>query len=364
MIKNKGKNQNFSIKFFLNLTFVFLLSIFAFSSCQVGESSTLVPSAGRVGEIMVVMDSTKWNSEIAITLKKILASPADGMLKDEPSFKLKFVQPKDFTGFFKKHRNLLFVATTDSKTVSGSPMQNIFGAEVFRKVTAGEDVFMYIKKNTFAKNQELIYVIADSDKKLVDNLIKSKDRIKNYFEQEEFRRITESFSTNKLSADIATKINKKFGLNAIVPAGMEIVKEDSAQNMPFIWFGDIKNNAYQNIYISAKPYINKEDLSEKNLVLWHNELGKKYISMANSYFTIETEVQPYFKTQTLNNTFVADLRGAWTLENHTRGGTFVSLTRLSQDKKRIISITAYVYAPSEDKIELMRRLEAVLRTMI
>lgn len=223
---------------------------------------------------------------------------------------------------------------------------------------------MYIKKDIFAKNQELIYVIADSDKKLVDNLIKSKDKIKNYFEQEEFKRITQSLSTNKLSTEITTKISKRFGLNAIIPAGMEIVKEDSAQNMPFIWFGDIKNNAYQNIFISAKPYINKEDLAEKNLVLWHNELGKKYVSMTNSYFTIETEIQPYFKTQTINNTFIADLRGAWTLENHTRGGTFVSLTRLSTDKKRMITLTAYVYAPSEDKIELMRRLEAVLRTMI
>ena len=358
------KNKKNLIKFLLNITLVFLLCTMTLSSCQVGETNALVPSAGRVGEIMVVMDSTKWNSEIAVTLKKILASPADGMLKDEPSFKLKFVQPKDFTGFFKKHRNLLLVATTDSKTVSGSPMQTVFGAEVFRKVNAGEDVFMYVKRNTFAKNQELIYVISDSDKKLVENLIKSKDKIKNYFEQQEFRRLAESFSMNKLSTDIATKINKRFGINAIIPAGMEIVKEDSAQNMPFIWFGDIKNNAYQNIYISSKPYINKEDLTEKNLVLWNNELGKKYITMASSYLTIETEMKPNFRTQTLNNEFVADLRGAWTLENHTKGGTFVCLTRLSTDKKRIISITAYVYAPSEDKIELMRRLEAVLRTMI
>ena len=364
MNKNKFTKKDFSITFLLNLTLSFFAGIFLLSSCQVGESSALVPSAGRVGEIMVVMDSTKWNSEVAVTLKKILASPADGMLKDEPSFKLKFVQPKDFTGFFKKHRNLLFVATTDSKTVSGSPMQNIFGAEVFRKVTAGENVFLYMKKDVFAKNQELIYVISDSEKNLVENLIKTKDRIKNYFEQQEFRRITESLSANKISADIATKISKKFGISALIPAGMEIVKEDSLQDMPFLWFGDIKNNAYQNIYIASKPYINKEDLTEKNLVLWHNELGKKYISMANSFLTIETEAKPYFKTQTLNNTFVADLRGAWTLNNHTKGGTFVSLTRLSPDKKRLISITAYVYAPSEDKIELMRRLEAVLRTMI
>ena len=46
--------------------------------------------------------------------------------------------------------------------------------------------------------------------------------------------------------------------------------------------------------------------------------------------------------------------------NDKMGGSFISISRLSKDKKQIITVEGYVYAPNFEKLKLLRELETII----
>jgi hypothetical protein len=48
------------------------------------------------------------------------------------------------------------------------------------------------------------------------------------------------------------------------------------------------------------------------------------------------------------------------MENDKMGGTFISVSFLTKDKKNIITTEGYVYAPNFEKIKLIRELESII----
>jgi hypothetical protein len=63
-----------------------------------------------------------------------------------------------------------------------------------------------------------------------------------------------------------------------------------------------------------------------------------------------------------NGEFLVELRGLWRLENAFMGGPFLSHTILDEKNNRIVTIEGFVYAPSLDKRNYVRELEAILQT--
>ena len=58
-----------------------------------------------------------------------------------------------------------------------------------------------------------------------------------------------------------------------------------------------------------------------------------------------------------------EVRGLWEMRNGALGGPFVSLTRVDSADNRLVVAEGFVYSPSTDKRELLRTVEASLRTL-
>jgi hypothetical protein len=56
-------------------------------------------------------------------------------------------------------------------------------------------------------------------------------------------------------------------------------------------------------------------------------------------------------------------RGLWEMENYDMGGPFVSISRVDEKNQMVVVVEAFVYAPGDDKRNLMRRMEAALYTL-
>jgi hypothetical protein len=56
------------------------------------------------------------------------------------------------------------------------------------------------------------------------------------------------------------------------------------------------------------------------------------------------------------------LRGLWKLENAFMGGPFINISLLDENRNRVVTVDAFVYAPSLDKRIYVRELEAILNT--
>ena len=82
-----------------------------------------------------------------------------------------------------------------------------------------------------------------------------------------------------------------------------------------------------------------------------------------SYMSTEKrfeQVHNYFEH---NGNYASEMRGLWRLENDFMGGPYISLAELDASNQRIIVAFGYVYAPSKDKRNLLRQVEAMIYTL-
>jgi hypothetical protein len=56
------------------------------------------------------------------------------------------------------------------------------------------------------------------------------------------------------------------------------------------------------------------------------------------------------------------LRGLWKLENAFMGGPFINISLLDENRNRVVTVDAFVYAPGLDKRNYVREVEAILNT--
>jgi hypothetical protein len=77
----------------------------------------------------------------------------------------------------------------------------------------------------------------------------------------------------------------------------------------------------------------------------------------------ESQFPVIFREMAKNSTYMVEMRGLWKLENAFMGGPFISHTMLDEKNNRVITVEGFVYAPSLDKRNYVRELEAILQTL-
>ena len=60
---------------------------------------------------------------------------------------------------------------------------------------------------------------------------------------------------------------------------------------------------------------------------------------------------------------MAELRGLWRTENAFMGGPFLSYTVLDEKRNRVVTAEGFVFAPSLDKRNYVRELEAIIQSV-
>jgi hypothetical protein len=83
-----------------------------------------------------------------------------------------------------------------------------------------------------------------------------------------------------------------------------------------------------------------------------------------SYVTTDYEYVPPMITETgVDEQYAKILRGLWRMENNFMGGPYVSLITTHPTKDKLIYIEGFVFAPQFDKLEYLRELEAIIKSL-
>ena len=90
--------------------FVILISILFFYSCDsLTDNTVLKPNcSGKVGELVLVINNNKWESQVGDSIKSVLAQDQKALPQDEPVFSIAQIPFKAFSSIFKTHRNIIF----------------------------------------------------------------------------------------------------------------------------------------------------------------------------------------------------------------------------------------------------------------
>lgn len=311
-----------------------------FYSCEGLNEKVLPRPTGNSGSLLVIVDSSYWQSKIGKAIMEVFAQEQVGLPQREPLFDIVQLAHENFVQIFKTNRNILVVDINPSEK---------------NKIS--------INAVVWSSTQLVVTISAVNDEVAAETIYKNKQTLIDYFNNKEIERLKLRYVENKNQVADAI-LKKKFNLSMNLESYYRIASEDTN----FVWFRKDKRAGEhpinQGIMVYSYPYTSDSTFSIGSLVAARNEITKKYIhgTYDSTYMQTYSEFLPAEKEINLNGLYAKELRGLWYLKGDFMGGPFVNYTFVDEKKARVICIDGYVFAPKFDKREYLRELEAFVYT--
>lgn len=320
----------------LILYFGLILLVLINSGCKNSTNPTTKRNiTGRAGELLVVVSKENWESETGKYIHDYFSQPQVGLPQNEPVFTVNDVPVEAFKDIFKSTRNLLIT-------------------DISKDVEKDEVVF---KNDVYAYPQAVVYLKAKDIIQLRKVFDENKDKILGFYIKAERDRLLLNYSKYK-EKKVSDKTEERFGIRINVPAGFNV-----AEDKPdFMWVRYETDEISQGILIYSYPYESDSTFTQEYLTTKRNLITRNNIPGPSdgSYMLIEPSVPLLFNTFQKDGNYAAELRGLWKIENDFMGGPFVNLSIIDLLKKRVICLDGFVYAPSKNKRNLIRQMEAMI----
>ena len=341
--------------FFLTLTSLIYIS------CELDTKGErlLVKASGRPGEIILVMDSTQWKGKLGNALRATLNQDLIGVSRPEKIFTVSHVEPTAFNSVLNKARNLIFVATLDSKTPGGATVRNFMTKNYIQD---NPDKFIISQKDIYASGQDALYLFSATEDELAEKILNNKSVIVNFFDQKENERLLNNLYVAKEEKSVSDFMMRDYQCSVRVPNGYQI-----AANEPgFVWLRS-PGETDKNILVSFREYTSESIFEEKNIIGLRDSLTRVYIfddpENDNSYIKVDTvNIDTEVVTTQLNGNYARRIRGIWKANNLTIGGSFVGYVFVDEETGRLYYIDGFVIRPGKNKREALRELDVILNT--
>jgi len=317
-------------------TLLLVAIITVFFSCEEKDQKRYVPkSNGQINDLTVVADNILWENEVGDSIRKILASPVEGLALEEPQFAMRQMPPEVWTGFAKKSRIVL-------------------------KIEKGQPADTQILKDAFARPQTLVVIAGQTNAEIIEQIKRNAEKIKDVYNKEE---ITERQRRTKKSLFNDKSINESLGLTIEAPTAYRMAKAEGK----FFWLRkDIKTGTMDMmLYEVPLSAIRKEDSTVMDVVRLRDSVGKIHIEgpVEGSYMATEDAFTPFISQTILDNKPTFETKGLWDVENAYMSGPFINYAIEDKVNRRWVVLEGYVFAPSVEKRDYIFELESIIKSV-
>lgn len=313
-------------------------------SCHVKteEKKQLPPSKGLPYELLVVVDEGLWNGPAGDSLRKnVVEAGMPGLPQGEQIFRPVRLFPKHFTQMYVTMRNILVVKEDKSlKTVK-----------------------MGVAHNVEAAPQLYVSIETPDAEALTDFLSRNKNRIIEVFvngELEQEQRRLEK----KYNVDVDKASESIFGCGVKVPPELGAIKKGE----DFLWASTDRADQDLNYVCYVLPWKDGGELLSVRWAELRDSVMKRNIpgSTPRQWMTTTWENGVPLTMQQrvrIEGREALEMRGLWEMHNGGIGGPFVSVAYPDTVGRRILVTEGFIYSPRTPKRDLLRRMEAALRTV-
>ena len=361
--------------------FFFILSITLFSSCSSDKKDEkefsykdfLPLSKGGRGEILLQMDSSKWEGELGAAVRELYMAPMPGFSQPaEPIFKIYHAAPKNVNDLLEEYHSIFVVLSLESQSRDSEILRKKFAKESLARIEADTTPYLIVKKDEHAKNQQVVYLIGKNDQQLIKHLKANEEKLREiFYKTERERSYLVAFRGGKQIGRMQ-RYEKEHGFKLAIPDGYQeakdtIITNEQKQDLGFVFLRliDNANGRDRNMFVAYKPYLSQGQLNADSILVWRRELGEKYMKDPDkgSYMTDQTDAVPYF-SQKINfkGYYAIEIRALWKLTSLTAGGPFVGYLLVDEKKNRLYYIEGFIYAPTHKKRDYIREVESILWT--
>ncbi|MBS9522963.1 DUF4837 family protein [Litoribacter alkaliphilus] len=329
-----------------------------------GNGSSNKPKArGAIGEILVVIDSTKWQGPAGEAVREVFQEDIKGIMRSERLFSVRRVDPRSITRMLKLANNIVYVTSFDDRSGGSQKINQQFNEESRQMVADDPTMFMLRSKDEFAVGQEVLYLFGTTENDLIRNLRENKSKLQNLFQVRERERLGRTILKRK-SGELSRLGQDKFDINLNIPASYQLVKDENN----FIWARQPTPTADRpdiSLFFYQTDYKSEDQLFPENLVEFRNSITRNHIfgdpNNRESYLVTERrEEPPLFNNFNIQGNYAVEMRGSWRTNTYSMGGSFLSYIVVDEKKGKIYYMEGFVYYPNEAHRESLREIETIL----
>jgi hypothetical protein len=352
------------------LTLTSILAVFlllgTISACdsneEEGSSSTKPKARGAIGEIILAIDSAKWQGPVGEALKEVFMEDQKGLIRDEYIFDVRKVDPRGMTRILKMATNIVYVTTFDDRSSASQNINATFTKEAKEKAAADPSLYMLRSKDEFAQGQEVVYLFGKDEQTLIKNIRENKTRLQNLFQVRERGRLEKILLSRKNSA--AKVAGRDLGLEVNVPASYQIAKAENN----FLWLRQPTPRTDKpdiSLFFFSTDYTSEDQVFPENVIALRESITKQHIfgdpNNRNSYIITErVDPSPAFSNFKINDNFAVEIRGGWKTNNLSMGGSFLGYLWVDNTLGKMYYMEGFVYYPNEAHREAIREIETIL----
>lgn len=325
-----------------------------------GNSQYLPKAQGQDREIYVVIDSALYASEVGEVIRYIYAAPLPGLLKDEPWFKVRQINPLGITETLKRQQNLIFVTTLDGQGRQSEKMRSYFSPATIDSIKSDSRRYRMASKDEFARGQEVIYLFGNTRQELIENLEKNRNSLRNYMVDKALNNIRVDIRKTR-DAGIVKELKEDRGYSINVPKGFYIARE--FDNL--VWLRQPDRKIDKSIFIYSIPYTDAKSFDRERIMSLRDSVTKEFlydIDKRDLYFEVEPLVPMHTEEFSFNGKYAVETRGMWKLNDQSVGGPFISYMFVDESTNQLYYIDGFLIAPGQDKVEELFELEAIMST--
>ena len=213
------------------------------------------------------------------------------------------------------------------------------------------------EKDVFAEPQMIVYLetgnadsLASDHKRVGKSLL---SLLRRFETNVSLRRLRKSHSPAR-----EKEVEKAVGCRLLIPSDITKTKHGKR----FIWLSDDGSVSMRNLCVYSAP---GTDVSAERLIAIRDSVMRTNIKgeTDSMYLTTERRIAPTMKTLHVGGRTIVEMRGLWQMQGDIMGGPFVSHTMVDTLRGVTLTAEAFVYAPGEQKRNIIKRMEAALYTL-
>ncbi len=320
---------------------------------------------GPMNQLVVVADSSLWTSAVGDTFDYYFAAAYPILPQPEPIFDIKYFTPQQLMNIKERRELRTYVFLADlSKT--NSPLTRLveedMGKEKISGVMREKGYTVTVGKDKWAKGQLLVYMAGSSPEALMRSIKQQYAAIIQQIRKEDGPRLDVGIFMGGVNDTLQDYLRLQMGVNMKIPR--DYFRAMYSPEKQVMWLRKETEDVSSNIMIQVLPYTSQAQLAKEGVKILRNELGRFVASeIPNTYMVInDVDLPMLFHVSTYQNYYSVEARGIWEMRNDFMGGPFLSILTLNPNNNKLYLIDGFVYAPGEDKREIMQQLEYIMRT--
>lgn len=337
-------------------------AVVLFSSC---DSDYRPSSIGQIDQVIVVMDSTQWNSQTALAIEETFGAGIETLPSWEPRYNLEFrdFRTNDQLDYIREFKNVIFATPIDDQTNVGTFVRAVLSDDVENRVRQGES-FAFPIEDRWVRDQTVLLLTSTDDDALAEKIRNSEERLVGHLESREMDRRTAEVFRRGEQVEISERLWEDFGWKVRMQHDYTLVTESDdvivfARYLPennrrmWAWWTD----GVEDIEYIDQDWINAKRDSLMQIYMQGEREGN-YIS--TEYSERRSVITNEIETGDRLTGF--ETLGTWRMVGNIMGGPFVNFTYYDPATERLFMVEYWQFAPNVGKRRFVRQFQAMGRT--